>query len=131
MRFELAVFLALLSCGDVVVTDPPTASSGGDEGLSPVTLDILSADLTACRCHHACGPGIDGVVTVRLSNPSAESVTATITDVRLNFVPDLVSEPLTVPGHGRARDYPIVLVPGSTTTVDLNVYIDLPNRDAA
>ncbi len=119
-------------CGAVCECDPDVdcdCGSGPFQACVPqadggaVSIYLLESDAYFCRCHHGCGPGIDGSLTLALLNAGSEVEHIELVEMGFRSEGDDGSFSTSDPGgviSGSGWD-----VPGSThRVVDVPVYID-------
>jgi hypothetical protein len=86
---------------------------------------------TTCACHHGCAPGIDGTLTLDVTNASTSAHAITITRVTVDSVgspggPYVTGSNGWFHVTGAAADGSVVVAAGAMTAIEVTVYLDIP-----
>lgn len=142
-RFALAIVLVALSACDTsheISRIDAGTDAGRDADLADldatdmVTFRAREAELSTCNCHHGCAPGIDGTFVIDVTNTTLVPRALTITRVTIDSIGS-PSGPFTTPDDGHflvantAADGSVTIAAGTTVSVSVTVYLDVPAVD--
>jgi hypothetical protein len=101
------------------------------DAAGDLTVTLTDPQFTTCACHHGCGPGIDGMVTLIATNATTTTHTLVVTRVVVDSIGS-PGGPYTTPEDGTFRlvgaapDGSFSIVAGTTGMLGVVVYLDIP-----